>query len=391
MAPRARGRPAKVNTQAAQLAAALDFVSVATDDHEMWHKHVTLGDRYAIAHNGQMAAGHPIEEDLACCPHIGQLKSAIAKCGKSLAIVQTPGGKLSIKGDKLNALVPCLGAEYVPVTGPDGPEYPLDGEPLKEAFKVCGTLATEAATEVIQASLLLGPNECASTNRQIVLQYWHGINMPPNAVIPKVFAAAVAKQTKKIVGFGFRWLDDQAQNKVGRMTFYFEDRSWIASLCYSDDWPPLEHLFKGEAFPVEPPVGLFEGMAAVSDFHDNGYCTFGDGKIMSHRSDMEGAQYDVPGLQAGKQFGAKAFLKVAPLIKTIDFTTFATKAMFFGEKLRGCIASIVESGEGPIQQQIQPQGQNDAPQVNDENASQGHGAQAGDDGETNDGGAAYQW
>lgn len=353
MAPRARGRPAKVNTQAAQLSAALDFISVAVSEHEFWHEHIKLGDKFAIAHNGLMAAGHPIAEELSCYPHAGKLKAAINKCGKSLAIVQTPGGKLSIKGDKLNALVPCLPAADVPQTAPCAPVYALDCDPLKEAFRVCGTLATEAAKSVIEASLLLNGVDCSSTNRQIVLQYWHGLNMPPNIVIPKVFAAAIASQTKKITGFGFAWAN-AACDKVQRITFYFEDGSWIASICYADNWPVLTHLFADQSFPTEVPAGLFEGMAAVHDFNDNGYCTFANGKVQSHRSELEGAQYDVPGVQAGKQFGAKAFLKVAALIKTIDYTTHPTKAVFFGDSLRGCIAAVIDGSEGPEAQQIQP-------------------------------------
>lgn len=360
MAPRARGRPAKVNTQASELMAALEFVSVAVADHEFYKEHVRLENNFVVAFNGQMAAGHPITEDLKCCPHADKLKSAIAKCGKSLAIVQTPGGKLSVKGDKLNALVPCLPAYDVPVWTPNKPMHPLaDVEAIKEGFKICGALASEAASDVIQAALLLEGNQVTSTNRQIIIQYWHGVDLPPNIVIPKIFAMAVAKQTKPIVGFGFQWYDANTCDKVSHLTFYFDGGAWISTVCYADLWPDMSRVLNVQSFPVDVPAGLFDGIGAVYDFNDKGYVTFADGKVQSHASNLEGAQYDVAGLQAGKQFGAKAILKIAPFVKAIDYTTFPQKAMFFGGEpghgIRGAIAAIVESSEGPPVQQIKPQ------------------------------------
>lgn len=345
---RGRGRPPKVNTQAEQLTTALEFVSVACGQHEFWHEHVRFGSGYVVGFNGQLAAGHPIVEELSCCPHIDKLKTAIAKCGKSLAITQTPGGKLSIKGDKLNALVPCLPEEEIPSTGPDE-QVCVISDIFKEAFKVCGSLASEAATDVLAASLLLEANVCTGTNRHALIQFWHGVNLPPNMVLPKAFAQAIAKQSKPIVGFGFRWYSEGDYSKVGRVTFHFEGGAWISSVCYADNWPNFSNAIgDGQAVsPIEPPAGLFEGMEVVAGFNENGCVTFADGKVQSHRSELEGAQYDVPGLQSGSQFDAKLFLKVAPHIKTLDYTTYSEKALFFGGEpanpIRGAIAGIREN------------------------------------------------
>lgn len=349
MASKPRGRPAKTNSQAEQLQAALSFISCASDDHDFWHKHVRLSGNFAIAFNGQMAAGHPIAEDLECCPHLERFQAAIAKCGKSLAITQTAGGKLSIKGDKLNALVDCLPAEDMPFVQPDAPVGQI-GDVFKEAFRVCSTLASEAADEVLKASLLLEANVCTGTNRHALLQYYHGINMPPNMVLPKAFAMAVARQTKALTGFGFEWFND-ACVKVRKVTFHFEGGAWISTLCYSDDWPSTAKVWEAQAFPGEIPAGLFEGIAAVADFNEKGWITFGQGKVQSHRSDQHGAQYDVPGLQPGKQFAGKLLGQVAPFAKTVDLTTFSDRLYFFGGEapnyIRGAVMGIVENSEGP--------------------------------------------
>lgn len=345
---RGRGRPPKINTQAEQLSAALDFVSSACGQHEFWHEHVRFEGGFVVGFNGQLAAGHPVVEELSCCPHLDKLKVAIAKCGKSLAITQTQGGKLSIKGDKLNALVPCLPTEEMPTTGPDIQVAPI-GDIFKEAFKVCGALASEAAADVLAASLKLEANVCTGTNRHALLQFWHGVNLPPNMVLPKAFAQAITKQSKAIVGFGFRWYSENDYSKVGRVTFHFEGGAWISTVCYADNWPDFGKAIGDNqpSSPVPPPAGLFEAMEAVAGFNDAGCVTFVDGKVQSHRSDLEGAQYDVPGLQGGGQFDAKLFLKVAPFIKTLDYTTNSEKALFFGGEpsnpIRGAIAGIREN------------------------------------------------
>lgn len=361
---RGRGRPPKVNTQAEQLTTALDFVSSACGQHEFWHEHIRFGEGYVVAFNGQLAAGHPVVEELSCCPHLEKLKTAIAKCGKSLAITETPGGKLSIKGDKLNALVPCLPTEELPFTGPDQ-QVAVIGDVFKEAFRVCGALASEAATDVLAASLLLEANVCTGTNRHALLQFWHGVNLPPNMVLPKAFAQAIAKQSKAIVGFGFRWYSENDYTKVGRVTFHFEGGAWISTVCYADNWPNFSRAI-GDGLPsspIAPPAGLFEGMEAVAGFNDNGYVTFAEGKVQSHRSDLEGAQYDVPGLQGGSQFDSKLFLKVAPHIKTLDYTTHSDKALFFGGEpsnpIRGAIAGIVENSHGE-REEDQPRAHEDS-------------------------------
>lgn len=338
-APR-RGRPAKP-TQASQLLEALEFVGVGTNDNEDYQNFVRLSGNMAIASNGQVSAGHPIAEELTLCPRLDRLKSALTKCGKSLVISETPSYQLSVKGDKLRALVPCMQAADLPPVAPDAP-IAVIGDGLKEAFRVCGTLASEAGKRVIEASLLLEANTCTGTDGYRIMQYWHGINLPPGMVIPKVFAAGIAKQTKPITGFGFSWSNEPG--KISSVTIWFEGGAWIKTQCYQDSWPDISGLLNVASYPVDCPKELFEGIDAVSSFNDDSFVTFGDGKVMSHDNDAIGAIYEVAGLQAGKKFNGKLIKALAPFVKTIDLTTYPDKAYFFGGEpanpIRGCIIAI---------------------------------------------------
>lgn len=336
----ARGRKPKVSSQAQQLSEALAFVDVAIKDDKAaldYQQHVNLYGKFAVAFNGQVSAGHPIAEELDLCPHLGKLQAAIARCGKSLVIAETPNGQLSVKGDKLKALVPCMPAADMPPTEPDA-QCALLTEEIREAFRACGTLASEEGKRVVEASLLLEANTCTGTNGAALIQYWHGIDLPPAMVLPKLFTAAVVKVAKPLVGFGFSWNDDRS--KVKSVTFWFEGGAWIKTQCYEDAWPSIDHIINHPSHPSEVLAGLFEAIEAVQHFNDDKFITFAEDKVMSHDTDAIGAQYEVKGLKGGLKFDSKLIKQIAPFVKQIDITTYDNRAFFFGDKVRGVVMGM---------------------------------------------------
>jgi len=345
MAGTRRGRPAKP-TQAQNLLDALAFVSVGTfdDDAETWKAVVRLIGKEAITFNGQVSAGHPIAEELTLAPRLDKLEAALKRCGKSLVISETPNGQLSVKGDKLRALVPCLHPEELHMPKPDLNIAPVT-EQIKEAFKVCGVLASEAADKAHYASLLLEAYVCTGTNGAAVLQYFHGVDLPPAMVLPKTFTAAVAKVTKPFVGFGFSWGGD---GTVASVTFHFEGGAWIKTQCYQDRWPDVGAVLNVNSHPAETLTGLFDAVEAVSKFTDDDWITFGDNMVMSHTDQGAGAIYEVQGLQGGKRFKGKLIKDVSPYAKTIDLTTYGDRAYFFGGEAIGPNGPVPGTVRGAI-------------------------------------------
>ena len=326
----ARGRKPNVAKQAEQLANALKFVSVAgTKENE----HVVLGDHFAVMFDGQMTAGYPIEEDLSCCPHLVKLMTALNKCGNSLAIAELDSGRLSIKGQFLRAIVPCADVGDMFLSQPDA-NIAVANDSLKEAFKCCGTLADEKADSVIQASVLLEAHVCTGTDRKVMMQYWHGVDLPPELVIPKIFINAVVKTSSPIVGFGY--------TPERSVTLWFEDGSWLKTLLYADKWPDVFNILNVESFPQAINENFFKGVEALQNFVEDDCIYFCENLLQSNLSQEQGAQFDVPGLQAGKIFSASQLKDIAPFAKTMDYTTFVDRAMFFGENMRGCLTSIAK-------------------------------------------------
>lgn len=350
-------RKPKQTTQAAALVEALNFASIATKNDGVIGsaaKHVRLIGKQVVAYDGQMSAGHPIAEELTLCPQIDQLSKALSKTGKTLTISETATGRLSIKGEKLQAYVPCAQAHDLPQAFADQAIAPADDR-IKAAFKCCGTLASEADSRLVAASLLLRGGDCTGTNGAAILQYWHGVDLPPAMVLPKVFCAAVAAAKPHIVGFGASFNN----GKVSSVTFHFEGGAWLKSACYADEWPDIEKLWLQPNY-VEVPKDLFEAIDAVDDFHEAGHVTFANNAVQSHASPDIGAQYAVPGLQAGKTFAGKLMKQVAPFASLIDLNTYDDRAFFMGGEqanpVRGIVMAIISNTYSePVEPQPEPE------------------------------------
>jgi hypothetical protein len=317
-----------------ELANALSFVAVAcTKSDSDYQDHVSLVDNFCIATDGQLSAGYPIVEELNSYPNFELLKKALSKCGKSLAITELDTGRLSVKGESLRAIVPCLDAGAWPSVQPDPIRGPID-ESLVSAMALAGLLASETAERFFEASILLEANQVTGTNGHCIIQVWHGCGFPEiKFVIPKIFITALTKTKLKPVAIG-------VPDNFNSVTFYFEGGSWIKTLLYADKYPETEHIVGKPQQPYPIPEKLFEGIDAVMDFNEYGYIKLKENSVQSHDSLELGAQFEVPGLQGGKELVGKYMMLIAPIVKTIDMTSYEDCIMFTGDKMRGCLAVI---------------------------------------------------
>lgn len=342
------GRPArKAKSQAAsKLAEALNFVSEAAggSDGIPWHEHARIGGRWIIVTDGVLTAGHPIEEDLTVCPHIARLIDAINKAGDTLSIADQGNGRLLISGAKLKATVPCIAGEDIPPVMPD-PQCAVLNDRLKVGFAAVCALAKNEADRIIEASLLLRANSVFSTNGQVIFEFWHGIDLPPGMTIPKASAAAVARQTKPLTGFGF---------SHSSATFYFEDGSWFKTQLYANEWPNVDELFNVTSYPVDVPPDLWDAVKAIENFSADGGVHFHADKLKTtydnyggREGPIYGASYDVPGLQGLHSFSARLLKVIEPACKQMDYTTNVDRALFIGDDIRGVIMKRMSPEPAP--------------------------------------------
>lgn len=350
---RAGRRKAEAPKQALMLMEALTFVSVAARDNGegAYQKHVLLKDKWALTHDGIISAGHPIQEDFNSAPDKAKLMDALKRAGGSVTIAEHESGRITVKGTTLRVIVPGLPLDDMLVPTPDAPNGPLDDR-LKLALERVAVLVTEAAHNVVEASVRLIPNSAQGTNGNALLEAWHGIaDLPPQIILPKLFVQALAKQNKAITQGGVGWTQGEFGWYVSSFTVYFEDGAWIKTATYGDAYPDLSPILNVSNNAVAPPENLFEAVEAVASFNDNGWVTFTEGAVKSEKhSDEVGAVYAVPTLNTEKQFVGKNLLKIAPHAKMVDLTSYGDRMLFFGGEeqtpVRGVVVCILEGGQG---------------------------------------------
>lgn len=335
-------RKTKAAAKAAQgLVDALTFVEPAINDQQDYQQFVRFANKWAVAFDGSLAMGHPIEEELQLCPHLGRLKDAINKAGSTIAISATDNGRLSIAGDKLRAIVPCFPPENFPPVMPDVQCAVIDDR-IKAGFDAVIKLAKDDAETVHEASVLLRANTIVGCNGQLALEYWHGIDLPPGLAIPQRAAKAVAKSKKPLVGFGFD------QIRWASVTFYFEGGAWLKTQLFAEQWPDVDSILNAPAYPADVPAGLFEALDAITSFSEDGGVHFDNDKLRSTYANvgggdanelLYGATYDVPGLQGRHSFTAKLLKLAQPACGQMDYTTHADRAIFYNNEasLRGVL------------------------------------------------------
>uniref|UniRef100_A0AAU6W103 Replicative clamp n=1 Tax=Pseudomonas phage Pavpe01 TaxID=3138545 RepID=A0AAU6W103_9VIRU len=329
---RARARKAKEQTAASGLIAALKFVSSAQKKGgHIYQQHVVIQNKTISAYDGLLTIGQVIEEDLEACPQSDLLAAALGKCGERFSISKGDNGRLTITSGKFRAVVPCVESASMPLCMPD-PSIAVIDDRIKAGFSAVMGLATEGAQHVVSASVLLQGGSVVATNRIVVLEYWHGIDLPPGLVIPKAAAQVIAKCDRPLCGFGY---------SASSATFWFEDGSFIKTQLFSEQWPNVDALLNKNVNPWPLPDGFFDAVKAVSSFTDTGNVYFTPTEMRSHPDGLDGAQYEIEGLPDKLAFNGKLLLLVEPYMMSADFTSYNGQAFFFGDGVRGAIAGII--------------------------------------------------
>jgi hypothetical protein len=332
------GKPrnmAKKSVEQSTLLEALKFIGVAQrfdDKASVNQKHCVLVNRTAVAFDGALAAGTPIEEDVAICPHTKLFIDALLRCGQSFTLTQLDETKVKIATAKFSAFVPCLPRQALPDILPDPNIAPLS-DALKTALgAVAGLVKAEGAT-VVEATALVRAGSCVATDRHVMLEAWHGHDLPQMA-LPKVAINALLKTSKVLCGFGY---------SGNTATFWFEDGSWIRTQLWDAKYPDIDKVFNqpSNAWPV--PAEFFEAVRAVAPFNEAGQIIFGQNCLRSHDQEQVGATREVNGIPKGIRYGSRHLLMAEPYIKTIDFVGKDGVGFFFNGNVRGAITQLAKT------------------------------------------------
>jgi len=315
------------------LLAALDFVSCVSDRvGAPYETHVGLRNKWAVAFNGIVAAGSPIPEDIVAYPHTLLLLEALSRCEESYSLTQL-NGSLSIKAGKFKAAVPSLDPILMPEAFPD-PQIVGITNKFKEAVEAVGVLASENSLQLVTASILMNGQSVISTNGKMLLEYWHGLDLPPNVPLPKEFIKALTKQKKNLIGFGF---------SGNSATFWFEDNCWMKTQLYAEQWPDVSRILNREPNLWSIDQNFFKALDSVTPFSEDGNVYSRLNLLCSHADEGKGATYECNGIPAGFVYPIKQLKIMQPYVKSIDYMcngiADSTYCLYFsGDECRGVIS-----------------------------------------------------
>lgn len=337
MPPRPK-KPSEKAKASNALLEAISFLSAITkEEGAPQDTHILLGYKTATASNGVLSAGIIIEDDIFCAPNASIFRKALSKCGQGYTL-SIDGTRIIVKSGGFKANVPCIDPGLLLSPNPDKPIIDIDDR-LKEAFKVAEIIKPEYDGQRIElVAFLLNGQSIITTDGKLIIECWHGLDMPTLA-IPKALTSIIVNNPRKLVKFGF---------SHSSITFFFEDRSWIKSQLYDKPYPveAVLSVLSRTSNPMPLPPDFYKALDAVAPFSENGTIHFEREMLCSHRTTEAGATHEVKGLPKGPIYTAKYLSLIKPFVEKIDFTVNANGVgkdggylmFFFGKNVRGVIA-----------------------------------------------------
>jgi len=324
------------NTSTAGLIQALQFVSHAQKPiGPLYETHCIVNNGWVVGFDGVLTIGCKVEENISACPKTTTLLTALQKCTDALSITQLNEHYIAVKSAKYRATIPCVPFEDIPLSAPDEPIAVINDE-VKKAFAILAPFATEGDLNAYRAGILLQAYSAVAMDSSLMLEYAHGIDLPPGLLIPKASAVAIAKAPKPLARFGF---------SQGSATFYFDDGSFIKTQLFKDGYPTYQNVFARFNLGnlTTPPPELFTAIEAVLPLSESGFVYLRGDKVQSHSSEDVGAVYNVGGIPQGMCFKGEKLLKVKEHFGQAVFDE-AVKGVYFQQRnvIRGVLMGANE-------------------------------------------------
>lgn len=313
---------------------ALRFVqgAVAKKDYHPALTNFRIHEGHVQGYNGVMALSSPIELALNVVPSAVEFLRAIRACDGTIAIHQTPGGRLAIKSGTFKTFVECSG-EVFPAVTPVGVDVALPGN-LIPALKVLAPfIATDASRTWAQGVLFRGMSAFA-TNNVVLVEHWLGYPLPFEINLPKPAVTELLRIGEE---------PERIQLAASTCTFHFSGGRWLHTSLYETSWPKVETVLGAESTQAQCPQGLWEALEQVAPFVDKtGRVYLAPGKLFTSSEEEVGAAVDLPSLEGVTPsiYHLGHLMLLRPITQTIDFSTYPRPCLFEGDNLRGAILGM---------------------------------------------------
>lgn len=315
---------------------ALKFVSFIFQGAEISdYQFVRISNGLITAADNTVCMGAPVESDLDICLQGEKLQAALTQCGSNFQFTQIDTSSVSIRSEKFRAIVPCFASDMIFPTSPDKPIADLTNN-LLEAIDACNDAVSGKGTKPHDHGLRIGSNSIVATNGHLLIEAWHGLDLPDGLIIPKRALQALIKSKKSLGKFGF---------SNTSATFYFDDNTFIKTRLIDGLFPNYNKIFDqfvGVGYQ-DLPADFYAALDAIKNFVVEDRIYFHDACISTDRSLDAGASYKVEHLPGGSAYSPKLWGLVRGKIKGVYFGQYGVGAMpyasiFYGDAIRGVIA-----------------------------------------------------
>lgn len=276
--------------------------------------HCFAGNGKLIAFDGIIAAGIDFPLDVFAAPHTLSLIAALAFCADDMVLTQLNAERLMVRSGDFSTVIPCVAPSSLSAAFPDARIATVD-ERLRAAFMTVAPLVSDRAEHVTTACVRLGPQYVVGTDGAVILEVFHGIDLPPGLLVPKAALTAIKKIKRPLTGLGF---------SRQTVTFYFEgaDNAWIRTQIYNERYADVESILKQHKRIDPIPFGFFNAVARAAKFSPDGNVYCGQGMISSHdpTDQATGSEQliQVPGVTATRIYNAKAVATMERFSDWID-------------------------------------------------------------------------
>lgn len=316
-----------VSEASGDLLTALNWIAVAQHDKgAVYETHCTIANGWVRASDNKLSCAHKIALDIVAAPRTERLIAALNKGSGNLALTHD-GNAITVSASKFRVVVSCADVAQVALNQqqPDRAQLQVD-DSIIHGMNVVSGLAKEGATSVLEASIRIAKCSIMSTDRQVVLDYWHGLPIP-EMILPKA-SVEIIRKLEGLTDIG--WSQTSA-------TFWFGPDKWIKTQLYSEPWPDLSSILDVECKDAPVPDGLVEAIQAVAPHSEDGHIHFTPTGISASPYPYT-AHFEIDLPAVNIVFNADRLLTALRHAKTIDFNA-GRKALFFGSEvpIRGAL------------------------------------------------------
>lgn len=315
----------------------LRFVAtaVAKKDYVPELTHYRIKSGRVTGYNGMFALSSPIDIDLDVRPKAQPLLAAVAACEDVITLYTTATGRLAIKSGKFRAYIECLPDEPAHTVLPEGEEVELGPLFMEGIHQVAPIMGIDASRPWAMGIKLQNQSMFA-TNNVIMVEYWHGVQIPIDVVIPAQAVNELLRINEDPI---------KVQVTENSISFWFADNRWLRTqLIDPEGWPlnKIEALFgyRGEHFfPVDE--GFEKALTTLKPFIDEyGSIFMTADNLSTSIEENDGASVDIPipNVTQKQSYNYKNVVLLCEVADRIDWSSYPAPCPFYkGDRLRGII------------------------------------------------------